>query len=384
MSPNASRPSQPRNLAFGPFAALALAAAAALLPASHAAAAPQPSTYEFVDLGGRSIVAQGLVFTPDGVRVALPDGARHVPGAEVDWYETFYRNIRSGATNVIVFRTGSLLRFDRLELKNGTVTLTVAGGGQISLAESLVDFEGSVREGAMVRLPEGAGPSVQVSKSSDGAWAPEDTAAEETPASRRRASAASRRRAAASAPGPMVPADGSTEAMSEEEQSWSAPEEQPPEKVDDPRAGRDVTRPLFPRRGQSGRPDETPTGEETEQATGQAVVTISTDYSGVVGGLQVQLQYPPNIQVVEPVQLTGFASNWLATPNSTVPGQIAVGGAAPPGTSISGGEFLRVTFMWSGQPPARQLFRIAQMVAVGENSESLGDFRTTMDVQISP
>lgn len=363
--------------------AIGLATCLAGVPAS---AATPPASYEFVELSGNIHVASGLVFSPDGVRAALPSGVKAFTTDELDWYETFYRNIRSGATNVVVFQAGSLLRFDKLELKAGLITLTMGGGGTVTLAESLIDFEASVREGAMVKLPEGAAPAVQVSRSAGGAYVPAMGAPEDA-GSRRRASAASRRRAGGGIP--TSPRESVDEVLIEPEmdQDWQDPPEQAQEDVQQPdedalpgRAGRTP----FPRRASPGGDERPPEEDSENQATGQATVAISSDYSGIIGGLQVQLQYPPNIQVIEPVNFSGFATGWLATPNTQVPGQISIGGAAQPGTTVSGGEFLRINFVWSGSPPPRQLFRIAQLTAVGENSESLLDFRTTMEVVIAP
>lgn len=350
----------------------------AILPLVVAATARAAGGYDIVTLGGDSYQTSSLVFTKDAIRAVTPAGARSIARTDVDWYQTFRRNVQSGATNVVVFRNRSLLRFDRFELEDGRVTFTI-GSGRVTMLESLIDFEASVREGAMVKLPEGAGATVAVSRSSEGGGAayqpPEDDGGGmpddvQPPAAssrtRRSATLAARRRAGMGGVA-SAPEDGLAA-----EQGEMPPEEGMPVETD-------VTgRPPGPNPA-LGRSPRRPGNDSDQQQSGQATVVISTDYSGPIAGIQLTLQYPPTLQVVEPVTFTGFASNWMSTPNATVPGQIVIGGVTT-GTEISGGEFFKVTFVWTGQPPARQLFRITAMKADG----ATGDFRTTMDVMISP
>lgn len=254
----------------------------------------------------------------------------------------------------------------------------------------------------MVRLPEGAGSAVAVSSGSSaggGQWSEDDGGAGgpgggDDPAvagaarSRRPGSSlVSRRRAAA-----LAQAQGGTpddSAAGGEPQPEMPPEDtaapmdtQPPGSGGEDTGGGGSARPPFGRRGPLSRPSSG--GQQGGQESGQAVVTVTTDYSGPIGGLQLTLAYPTNLQLVEPVSFTGFAGNWLATPNTTVPGQIVIAGAAPPGSSIGGGEFLRVTFVWNGTAPQRQQFKLASLQVSGPDSNPVTDFRATLDVQTSP
>jgi hypothetical protein len=365
--------------------------------------------YKIVTLGKESFQASELVFTRDTVRTVTPAGPRSIPTSTIDWYETFYENIKAGTTNVVAFQNGSQMRFDRFDLKDGNVTLTV-GGGQVTMLESLIDFEKSVREGAMVKLPEGAGTTVAVSRSDDGGgggYQPDDDSpppddgggVASAPASRTRrgASLAARRRAAMNGT-PAPPEDAPEQGEMPMEEGAAVDANATPASglatqgargnLGGSRFGRKPATAPAPGSASGGNASgdgntDQGQGNDNETQSGQAVVTLSTDYSGPLSGIQLVLQYPPNLQVVEPITFTGFAANWMTTPNATVPGQITIGGVTT-GTDVSGGEFFRATFVWTGQPPARQLFRITQMKASLPSGEATGEFRTTMDVQISP
>ncbi len=378
-----SEPSRPLRSRWWPLLALALLCS----PAAHAA----PGGYDIVLLDGQTLEGTGLAYTADGIRVVTPAGARLAPLSTVDWYATFYRNIKASATNIVVFKTGALLRFDRFELANGLITVTSAGG-QVVLSESLIDFQASVREGAMVRLPEGTGLSVAISRPAERGWTDEAAPPEETAAVPQRrfpSSLASRRRAAA-AQQPSAPDNAPVE-----------DEYRPPEEIDQAAYGEDATgAPVSTRR-----PDGTPFGRPGQPASpnspfgrrdrggspgdqgetsGQVVVSVSTDFVGMLTGVQLTLQYPPHLQLVEPVALSGFASGWLSQPNTNLPGQILIAGAIAEAAQVGGGEFLRVMFLWTGSPPQRQLFQITQLTATGDSGAMVSDFRAMLDIQIMP
>jgi hypothetical protein len=363
-------------------------------------------SYALVRMDGTEILATGLVLTPNGFKGSTTTSVFELDASQVDFYRTFLENVQSGASNVIVFKTGALLRFDRFAVEDGTLHLNVAGGGQLDLAEGLVDYRASVEQGAMVKLPAGAGSSIAISPSqSGGAAVPDAGAANDAPDEllppgvKRRGSLLNRRRA------------GQVDRLPSADESQDVPEPQdsqdvgaaddpvvneppamPPENPDPvggvspPPASGGRSRPPFGSRAGGGLTTGTrggePGGNQGGETTGQAIVSISTDYQGPIAGLKITVGYPTNLQLIEPVQFTGFAAGFLTQPNPLQPGQLIIGGASAEEVNAAGGELLRLAFVWSGSAPDRGMFRV-NLEAVRASGERITSFNWTSDVQIN-
>ena len=338
-------------------------ALAALLCAGVAGPA---AAYDVVQVGGKVLSAQSLAFSGKRVILSTGTGPLAVDASSVDYYETFRRNLGHSGGNLVVFQTGALLRFDALEMADGQATVKVAGGARFVVPESLVDFESSVREGAMLKLPESATTGgVSVAKGGGGGaggYEPPETIPDEPPPYEPpEAVPAGKPRPSPGFPKQRRMDTGKFGQSSEKfDPTTPAPHddvvdghvEQNPEKEqadfhqDNGQNGQDG------QNGQNGQDQN----DQVSAVTGQVVLVLSTTYGGEIAGLQAVVQYPRGLRIVDSVQFSGFAAALsMPTVNTRIPGQVQVIAVTQPGEDQAvqaGGEFLRITFMWTGHAPS--------------------------------
>ena len=325
------------------------------------------------------------------------------PGVEHRLLRNVHLNLGHAGGNLVVFKTGALLRFENLEIKDGSAAVRVAGGSAFIVPESLVDFEGSVREGAMLRLPASAMGTVSVSTSARGGVGalgtagggfdemavpeeysvapPDPEAAAEPPPDAAKGMAS--RPTRPGRPGLNRPRRFGADRGGE---SGEAAQEVQPLTPDDdseqlPSDGGDSV-PFG--RGQQGGGGDQVVGGQSQVATGQTVLLLSTTYSGEIGGLQVTVTFPPNLKVVQPVGFSGFAATLaMPTVNANVPGQVQLiavnSDVTGPGVQ-AGGEFLRLTFTWSGRAPTAQQFSVAVKATDPSTGAELPEFPRELSV----
>ena len=379
----------------------------ALRPSMAGAGNPGSGTgrYEVVTHHGESYQATSFAFGKSKAFIDTAGTHVSVPTVDIDFYETFRRNLRSGSSNVLAMTTGSMLRFDDIDVEKGQVRIGVGDGGSVTVPESLIDYEASVREGAMVRLPAGAGDTVVVTRSGaaggggggdDGSW-----------------------------PSPPSYDDGS--GGSEPEMAPIAIPASPDGLSRRPSRGVPMAPPLLssgskPMNGGTGgarlatpgaarafgggradttvdsaddgsiaAPDQSPVPFEpgptpgskdipgAQQPSGQTVLLLSTSYAGMLGGLGVVVNYPPTAQIQQPVSFTGFASGLMTNSNPTQAGTFKIAGAASPPGVTGPGEFLRMTFTWTGRALTASDFRVA-VTAVDPSSVAAHGFSTEVTV----
>lgn len=350
-----------------------LAAMAWILPLASAGA------YEVVRADGSATKVDSLAFSGERAILGTDKGAITTDASGLDYYETFRRNLGHGGGNVIVFTTGALLRFDSLDIKDGTVGVKVAGGAGFTVPESLVDFQASVREGAMVRLPESAGRPASVSRSgsSDGGFVPEPADAPQVePEPTEEVAAGGRVRPGRAAFGSRRGASGLRDRRSAA--AAERGEEPDPELLTPPEGepGSEFD-PNDPRlRDGNPLPDEE--GEQVPVTAGQSVLVVTTTFNGEIGGLQAEVSFPTSLRIVEPVMFSGFASALpQPTVNTRIPGRlhiISVANPNPDGGILAGGEFLRLTFTWTGRPPALQQFSVSVKATDALTGATINDF----------
>jgi hypothetical protein len=344
--------------------------ALALVAASRAGAAG--SGYELVQRGGTTISATSLAFAGPRALVETSAGIQTIDASTVDYYESFRRNLGHGGGNVVVYKTGALMRFESLEVSDGMVTVHVAGGSTFTVPESLIDFEASVREGAMVRVSgsaasgvvavstsgggdvASAGSSYDEGSSPDDVQQPDEDPPDDTPPptsssavrptrpGRQGFTPGRRFGAQRSAVGAVDDGSGSGDESGDDVPVGDNPVPPPVSSFPPPR---DSQQP----------PDRVGTPD-----SGQSVLVVSTTYSGEISGLQATVTFPPNLKVVEPVSFSGFGSALaMPTVNTRIPGQVQIIGVNNPAEGVAaGGEFLRLTFTWSGHAPLPQQFSV--------------------------
>lgn len=365
------------------------------------ARAAEKGAYTLVRLDGSKVEATGLALTSHGFKGSTAASLFEIDAAQVDYYRTFLENVQSGASNVVVFKTGALLRFDRLSAQDGTLHVSVAGGGQLDLAEGLVDYRASVEQGAMVNLPAGAGASISISPSQGpggvggepGGDAPEELA----PAGsvKRRGSLVNRRRAGAAdrlpssdePPQEIEPPPESQDPLVPEDAAMNEPPVITPENNEtqgDPQSPISAThgRP-FGRPGGSNSGNDGGGSDQNGEASGQAIMSIVTDYQGPIAGILLKMTYPSNLTLTDPnPEFKGFAQGWMPQPNGMQPGQFQIAGVSAVDVSAAPGEILRLPFTWTGSQPDGGMFKVS-----GEAHNAAGEhirgFNVTSDVQIN-
>ena len=125
--------------------------------------------YDVVVAGSRETVNARAIGRVDEKFVLLTDvGVETIPAGDIDFYNTFVRNLAAGTGNVVVFRNGRFFRFESLRIANGYARVELGGGSSFTISERLIDFEASVLEGALVQLPKDAGGEVAVAKARAG------------------------------------------------------------------------------------------------------------------------------------------------------------------------------------------------------------------------
>jgi hypothetical protein len=347
-------------------------------------ALPAEAAYRVVTLDGQTHDATSVGFARDAMLLLTSKGPERIPLPSIDFYETFSRNLGAGATNVIAFSTGALLRFERLSVQDGVVHVTVASGAEFDVPESLIDFEASVREGAMVKVPEGAAGAAAVSRGPAGGGGGggaasggyEESASEEyqPPAAATRGP----RRPPLGAAGRRLP-NAAARNADFTPGSEPPPEEPPPQGAvpDEPPTGGDdggaVTEAPMDTADQGGQPPPGP--GQVDVQTGQVMVDVVSDYSGELSGLQARVSYPRSLQIIGAPAFTGFASG-LTSSVGNQPGLVNIAGIAPDPNepvSASPGEFLRISFAWTGQPPQVTDFALG-MVATDAGGQAMSSF----------
>ena len=375
-----------------------LAVALLLLGASPAARA-----YRIVTRTAGTLEATSVVFVGQEARVAQASSPpRVIPFDDIDFYETFASNAGAGTGNLVVFQTGSLLRYDTIEMKSGTVRLGLGGTGYFVVPEALVDFRASVVEGALVNLPVTSGAVAVSRPAAGGGGGYEPDAGDEepqaaSPRSRRSRSAAGTRR------GRDTPVDASLvaeQAAADLAASDLAAAEQAAARdavAEETMSRRDAIgspMPLTPE-GSGGGKGDSPGGpvsvpvEQGERIGVQVVVT--TDYGEDLAGLSLDVLYPAQCTVTHPTSgpaFSGFAAGFTTAVNVGRGGNpsspLRIGGYAPPNTKASGpGEFLRASFQCAGSPDL-QGFRVIGATAHDEHGNTIPAFtaeRTDLSAQ---
>lgn len=374
-----------------------------------AALAGPAGAYDVVLQDGRTLDARAVAFAHGQAVLDVGGQAVRLAPREIDYYATFRSNAGPETGNVVVFRTGSFLRFDSIRFDSGTVRLGVSDDATFTVPESLIDFEASVREGATVRLPQRADRPVALSRGGGDDGRSEDpadmTRAERREAVRsRRQSALERRREAAARRRAGDTADPSTaddeppsssqagSRRSSPPARTSFPDDDSESTSDD---ADDADEPENPPGGHEPDPDgDTPEDDEPTQpeATGRVTVSLSTADPREVGGLQVELAYPETCTLVDlpdpSSAFMGFASDLTTAFNSGMPGmpQYPVNVAGFHTSSVRGpGEFLRLTFQWRGEAPTPDEFRIMRTVVTGPTNavqtETYDDWPIALVVQ---
>jgi hypothetical protein len=114
------------------------------------------------------------------------------------------------------------------------------------------------------------------------------------------------------------------------------------------------------------------------------VLLVSTPYSGEIDGLQVTVTFPPNLRVVQPVQFSGFAASLpMPVVNANIPGQVQMIAVSTDqgGQGVqAGGEFLRLTFAWTGRAPTAQQFAVAVKATDPQTGAELAEFPREISV----
>lgn len=365
-----------RRVALG---ALALLASAGLVRA-----------YDVVTRTTPVIRAKTLAVVGDRCLMTTDQGPVALDRTDVDFYATFRRNLGGAGGNVVVFRTGSLLRFDKLEMKDGgIVQFSVEGGATFTIPESLVDYETSVIEAATVRLPKGAGAATAVSRGGgDNGDFGGDVGGGEYPPEPALAGSPRTRRS-----GRGVPAAGGGGDVLDQpapmDTAETAPQDGATFDKDEPRddsgtnSGRFDSRPTRRQDGPArvGGSDEPEAPGSGSGQTGQVTVVLSTDFSGDIQGLQLLLRYPQTCTPVAPVQFTGFASGLVSAVNTGVNPLNIAGVAGSIGSMRGPGEFLRVNFNWRDSAPQVHEFALLQPTAVDPAGQRIPDFQISLTVQ---
>jgi hypothetical protein len=348
---------------------------AAVVGASAARPACAAAAYQVVTTDGRTHAATSVGFGHDAMLLVTATGAERVPLAKIDFYKTFTSNMASGATNVVAFTTGALMRYDKLEIRDGVAHVTVGSGGTMEVPESLIDFEASVREGAMVKLPEGATNPTAVSRSGAGPGGAPDMGSggddvappeDEPPPPPPIGSAVPARRRPPIGGMSGRRGVGATRAIPDRIDSvpMSESEASPQQAFPDESAnGGDVTpdgAQVSPPIESFPQPQPQPQGGNGADA-GETLVSVYSDFTGELAGLQVNLSYPPRaLQVIGTPTYTGFATAFSAS-SGVQAGTLRIAGVVQDPrspVSASPGEFLVVRFAWTGQPPRATDFNL--------------------------
>jgi hypothetical protein len=354
--------------------AVLLAVLAGILGARTARAV---AAYEVLTIDGKSHAATSVGFARDAMLLVTATGAERIPLGQIDFYSTFRSNMASGATNVVAFTTGALMRYDRLEIHDGMAHLTVGTGGTMEVPESLIDFEASVREGAMVKLPEGGTNPIAVSRSGapGGSAAPDagggyDEVApppdEETPPRAVGAAVPARRRPPLGGMGARRGVGAARAIPDRVESRPSADSESAPQQAFPDESGMGGGEMSGDGGPASPPPEQFPQqqgggGVVGGNESGEVLVSVYSDFTGELGGLQVTLGFPARaLQVVGPPTYTGFATGFSAS-SGVQAGSVRIAGVmqdANAPVQASPGEFLVVRFAWTGQAPRPSDFNL--------------------------
>ena len=142
---------------------MAVGASALLLLLALSAPAPaEPGPFEVVTRTGQVLPVTELADTPGGYLLRTPAGGLRLAPDSLDFYATYRLNHEHGrAGNVLWFRSGRWMRFEKLEFEpGGRLKLHLGGEFRLELSESVVDFRATVMETGPTVLPRGRGASL--------------------------------------------------------------------------------------------------------------------------------------------------------------------------------------------------------------------------------
>lgn len=355
------------------------------------------AAYEVVTRAGQVHEADSVQFAGTDCIVTQGELSARLPADDVDYYETFRRNAERGAGNVVVFRTGSLFRFESVALKDSQVSLQLGDDETVTVPEGVVDFEQSVREGAAVWLPRGrvhvdvarpAARSGARSSAIDRARAGRGVLPDSSPGRRARSAEGGResrfagrdgsRRTGASGPTSTVEPGSSSyrpESLSDDPFSGSDGED------GDRRGGIDTGD-----AGNDGDDDQSPSGrrsrdgmsdpeelrrraEDDGQRTGMVTVIVASPDDKTVHGFQFRVRYPTNCQPTGALPIGAFANASMSQPNGRQGpqelGMIMVFAPGVPSASLPG-NIAQLSFVWTGQEPTPAEFAVTHVAAADE------------------